>query len=416
MRKPMPDGWAGRGQVIRLDPTHKQAKEMVCAAGCSRFTFNWLLAEWGRQRRAGLKPTVLKIKKQFNAIKAEQFPWIMESPRDANSQPFADFGVAIRNFFSSCKGERKGKKIGYPKPRKKGKDDSFYVANDKFSVRPRGKKRGTVRLPVIGDVRMMEAFRLGGRILSARVYRQADNWYIAIQAEVDAGIPWVHQHPVVGVDLGVKTAVMPSHGPPADSPNPLRAALQRLGRANRRLHRRKKGGSNRRKARILVAKLHQRIANVRQNFMHKITTTIIRENQTVVIEDLNVQGMLRNHRLARAIADVGFGMFRRCLEYKAAVYGSKVIVADRWFPSSKRCSRCGNVKDELLLSERTYSCERCGLVKDRDKNAAMNLEWYPRLAGNLTPMDTDTATAGLAPAASAVVEVGTNPCSLVSTL
>ena len=161
------------------------------------------------------------------------------------------------------------------------------------------------------------------------------------------------------------------------------------------MHRREKGSRNRHKARLHVARIHERVANIRKDFMHKITTRLCRENQAVCIEDLNVKGMMANHCLARAISDVGFGMFRQFVTYKGPIYGCEVIIADRFFPSSKRCSRCGHVKEVLSLSERTYTCDVCAMVKDRDENAALNLESYPRLAGNgrkATPTDDSSST------------------------
>lgn len=416
-----------RGHVIRLDPTVKQANAMQRAAGVARFTYNWALAEWTRQYKAGEKPKAAMLKKQFNAIKGEQFPWVYESPRDANSQAFVDLNRAFQSFFDSRSGKRKGQKIRYPKFHKRGAHDSFYVANDKFSIRRRG-KRGVVRLPVIGDVRTFEHLRFQGKIMAGRVYREADKWFIAISVQValdPVPVPPAHLHEITGVDLGLKTAVVPSRGKPMDAPKPLKANLKQLRRANRKLHRRTKGGENRNKARILVARLHQRIANVRKDFWHKLTTRLCRENQTVVIEDLNLSFMLRNKKLARAASDVGLGRFKPLLLYKASVYGCKIIVADRFFPSTQRCSRCGHIKtgdEKLKLSDRTYICEMCGYVEDRDRNGSMNLEQYPGLTGNWdrevqTPMD-DHASTRQAEAcrASAVGEVGTNPCSHTSTI
>ena len=364
--------------MIRLDPTCKQAIALYRAAGTSRFTYNWALAEWNRQYAVGEKPTAAKLKIQWNTIKREQFPWVMESPRDANSQPFADLGRAFSNFFASCKGKRKGRKVQHPTFKKRGQHDAFYVANDKFEVRKRG-KRGVVRLPVIGDVRMFEAFRYRGKILSGSVYRQAGQWFLAIAVETRVEQITTFKNPIVGVDLGLKTAVVTSLGDHVDAPKPLCSALKCLRKANKRLHRRKKGGCNRKKAQLQVAKIHQRVGNVRKDFLHKVTSRICRENQAIVIEDLNVAGMLKNENLARAISDVGFGTFRTFCEYKAP---ERVVVADRWFPSSKRCSRCGDVKETLLLSERVYRCGRCGMEVDRDLNASLNLEQYPRLEGN----------------------------------
>jgi len=370
--------------VIRLDPTVAKARACARAAGVSRFTYNWGLAEWDRQHKAGENPTAAKLKKQFNAIKGEQYPWIMESPRDANSQPFADLGRAFSNFRASCAGKRKGRRIGHPTFRKRGVDDSFYVANDKFKVWQRG-KRGVVRLPVIGDVRMMEPLRWQGKILSARVFRKADQWFIAITVETVVTKSHVHDHAIVGVDLGLKTALVSSHGASLDGPKPLRKDLQRLARANRELHRRKKGSKNRNKSRIKVAKTHQRIANVRKDWWHKRTTILCRENQTVVIEDLRMDFMLKNRRLSREASDVSLGMFKPMMTYKAPIYGTNLIVAERRFPSTQRCACCGNVKtgdEKIGLGVSEYICEKCGHVEDRDRNAAFNLEQYPRLEGN----------------------------------
>ena len=415
MRAPTPTGFVNRGHVICLDPTAKQRNALARAAGTARFTYNWGLSEWGKQYKAGGKPTGPSLKRQFNAIKGEQFPWVLESPRDANSQPFADLGRAFSNFFASLSGKRKGRKVGYPTFRRRGVDDSFYVANDKFKCRQRG-KRGVVRLPVIGDVRMQEAFRWQGKILSGRVYQRADRWYIAIACEVDARVPHVHKNQVVGVDLGLKTAAVVSSGTFIEGPKPLRVALQKLKRANRKLHRRKKGGENRKKARILVAKIHQRVANIRKDFWDKFTTDLVRENQTIVIEDLSISFMLKNRRLARASSDVGLGMFRPMLQYKAPVYGSEVLVADKFYPSTQRCSICGWVKTgdgKILLGESEYVCEKCGVVQDRDLNASLNLEQYPRLAGNWsretrTPTQQTEPTTRRSNRASAV-KVGTKP-------
>lgn len=406
-----------RGHVIRLDPTVAKANALARACGVSRFTFNWGLSEWDRQYKAGGKPTAAKLKKQFNAIKHEQFPWIAESPRDANSQPFADLGRAFSNFFASCTGKRKGRKIGRPTFRKRGVDDSFYVANDKFEVRQRG-KRGVVRLPVIGDVRMMEPLRWQGKILSARVFRKADQWFIAINVETVVVKPHVHEHAIVGIDLGLKTAVVLSHGDPIDAPKPLRKALKRFARASRELHRRKKGSNNRNKSRIKVAKIHQRVANVRNDWWHKTTTNQCRKNQTVVIEDFQVDFMLKNRRLSRAASDIGLGMFKPMMHYKAPVYGTTIIVADRHYPSTQRCACCGNIKtgnEKIGLGVSEYVCEKCGYREDRDRNAALNLEQYPRLEGNWsretrTSMDDRASTrTAKADRASVIAEVETEP-------
>jgi putative transposase len=421
------EGHTVRGHVIRLDPTVKQTRALLRAAGVSRFTYNWALAEWRRQYAVGEKPTAFKLKKQFNAIKREQFPWVYESPRDANSQAFADLGQAFSNFFAACSGKRKGRKVSYPKFKKRGMHDSFYVANDKFAFRRRG-RRGVVRLPVIGDVKTFEHLRFQGKIMSGRVFREAAQWFIAVSVQLAVepkAIKHVHKHGIVGVDLGLKTAVVASHGEFVDAPKPLKAKLKQLRRANRTLARREKGSKNRAKARAKLARVHQRIANIRKDFWHKLTTNLCCENQTAVIEDLSMAFMLRNKKLARAAADVGLGMFKPMMLYKAKALGGQIVVADRLYPSTQRCSRCGNVKtgdERIALSDRTYWCKVCAAVEDRDHNASLNLEQYPGLLGNWdrkvqTPMDDHASIrSARADRASEIDEVGTKRCSDVRTI
>lgn len=415
MRLPAAPNTVDRGHVIRLDPTFAKAKAMARACGVSRFTYNWALAEWDRQYKAGYKPTAFKLKKQFNEIKGIKYPWIYESPRDANDRPFVELGGVFSNFFASTLGKRKGRKVGYPTFRKRGVDDSFYVANNLFRVWQRG-KRGVVRLPRIGEVKMVKPLRWQGKILCARVFRKADQWFIAINVETRVARPHVHKNVIVGVDLGLKTAVVPSHGESIDGPKPLKNVLKKLAKANRELSRRKKGSKNRNKSRIKLAKVHQRIANIRKDWWHKTTTNLVRENQTVVIEDLRIDFMLQNRKLSRAASDVALGMFKPMMLYKAPAYGTQVIIADRVYPSTQRCFGCGHVKtcnDKVAIGVDTYMCNQCNYIADRDLNAALNLEQYPRLEGNWrrepqTSMD-DLASACEAQASlvSRIVEVET---------
>ncbi|ACD84070.1 Transposon IS605 OrfB [Methylacidiphilum infernorum V4] len=249
----------------------------------------------------------------------------------------------------------------------------------------------------MGEVAMAEALRFEGKILGATVSRTADRWFVAIQVEVPDRI--FHRRRtgdgVVGLDFGVKAAATLSSGEAIDAPRPLKAALRRLRIRSRRLSRKieaakvaagfapqarlPKGtklpvSNNRRKSAATLARLHARVANVRADFTHKLTTRLCRKNQAVVIEDLHVKGMLANDRLARAISDVGLGMFREQIEYKARRYGTRLIIADRWYPSSRLCSVCGWKNEALTLKDRSWTCPECGARHDRDFNAALNLK------------------------------------------
>ncbi|QQE89305.1 RNA-guided endonuclease InsQ/TnpB family protein [Azotobacter chroococcum] len=395
---------------IALRPTPEQADYFARACGTARKVWNWALDEWSKQYAGGGKPNAMALKKQFNAIKYELYPWLKDIHRDAHAQPFTHLGKAWSTFFSDLKA---GKQAHEPRLKKKGRClDSFYVANDKFSLD--GK---SIRLPKIEIVAMTETLRFEGRILGATVSRTADHWFVAVQVDVPE-----HQalrrrsgHGTVGVDLGLEAAASLSNGESIQAPRPLKAALRRLKIRSRRLSRQLEAAkpavglapsarlpvsNNRRKSAASLARLHARIANLRADFTHQLTTRLCRENQAVVIEDLNVRGMLANDRLARAISDVGFGMFRQQMNYKAQRYGMRLVVADRWYPSSRLCSVCGWKYEALTLGERTWACAGCGTHHDRDHNAARNLE---RLATATalpvaSPAGNGGAAAGMVPA------------------
>jgi len=352
---------------IALDLT--EAQEAYCrkAAGTARFTYNWALTHWKMQYRNGEKPTAGKLKAQWNALKHERYPWVEDVHKDANQQPFTHLATALQKFFRH--------EAGYPTFKKKEQHDSFYISNDKCQVE--GKR---FRLPRLGWVRMREALRFDGQIMSAVVSRIAARWYVSIAVRLDITPPSCENQAVGGVDLGIRHLATLSTGEVIEGPKPVRKLLHALRRCSKSLARKARGSANREKARRKLARLHDRIACQRRDCLHKLTTDLVRRFGTVVIEDLYVKGMARNHTLARAISDMGFGMFRRMLSYKADAAGVTMVVADRWFPSSKRCSQCGALVDTLPLSRRVFQCA-CGLVTDRDLNAALNLHHYPGLLG-----------------------------------
>ena len=281
----------------------------------------------------------------------------------APQEAIIDLGGAFRSFF-----EKRGR---YPRFKKKGGRDSFCAANEAGTFRVDGKR---IKLPVVGWVRMREAVRFTGKLKRVTVSREADRWFASIMVETDDIKPVEQPKEAVGVDLGVTTLATLSDGDPVPGPKAHKALLDRLRRTSRSLSRKRKGSANRRKAKAKLARLHSRIAAVRRDATHKATTMMAKTYRRIGIEDLNVRGMARNRHLARSIMDGGFFEFRRQLDYKARFYGATVVVADRWFPSSKTCSCCGSVKAELALSQRTFHCDACGHEIDRDLNAARNLE------------------------------------------
>jgi len=382
---------------IELDTTYKQRHYFASAAGCARFVWNQALAEWDRQYQAGGKPSGMKLKKEFNATKYERFPWMEDIHRDAHAAPFANLDKAFRAFFKGTSAR--------PTFKKKGKSrDGFAVANDKFRV-----DGEAVVLPRIGRVRMTESLRLEGKIMGAVVSRTAGRWFIAIQVDVGAYTKPRCSDGIVGVDLGVKVAATLSTGEQLQGPKPLKSALKKLAKANRELSRRQKGSKNRQKTKAKLAKIHYRISNIRKDWLQKLTTRLCHENQVVAIESLNVAGMVKNRRLARSISDIGFGEFSRQMQYKSPIYGTELVVADRWYPSSKTCSICGCIKADLTLKDRVYHCKACSSSIDRDLNAALNLRALGLREHAHGRLDNPSV------AGAESDEVGTNPCPSLGT-
>jgi len=354
---------------IALDPNNVQATYLSRAAGTARFAYNWALAEWTRQYDAWKldntqpKPTQQSLRRQLNSIKREQFPWMLEVTKNAPQMAIIQLGQAFQNFFA--------KRSRYPQFRRKGVHDRFSLSNDQFAID--GKR---IRIPNLGWVRMRESLRFTGKILSATVSRVADKWYvsIAVDTQDSSRLPKAENQGAVGVDLGVSSLATLSTGEKIEGPKPHKALLKRIRRLSRSLSRKQKGSNNRRKARHRLSRLHATVACIRNDSLHKLTTDVTRRFHTIVIENLNVKGMVKNRRLARSIADMGFFECRRQLDYKAEMRCGQIIVADRWFASSKICAACGHRLDALPLSVRHWTCPACGAIHDRDVNAAQNLK------------------------------------------
>ncbi len=351
---------------IALHPNNVQTTYLSRAAGTARFAYNWALAEWSRQYEAHKadaslpRPSQMALRRQLNGIKAERFPWMLEVSKNAPQMAIIQLGAAFKNFFAG--------RAKYPKFRKKGLHDRFSLTNDQFSV-----DGSRIRIPNLGWVRMRETLRFTGKIMSATVSRVADRWFVSITVDTpeDLPLPKAENQGAVGVDLGARATL--STGESIAGPKAHKALFSRLQRLSRSLSRKIKGSSNRRKAKAKLARLHARIAAIRTDALHKLTTALTCRFHTIGIEDLNVKGMVKNRHLSRAVSDMGFFEFRRQLDYKTAQRGGVVVVADRWYPSSKTCSTCGHKLEALPLSVREWTCPECGSVHDRDVNAAINL-------------------------------------------
>ena len=286
-----------------------------------------------------------------------------EVTKYASQQPFLHLRTAFQRFFD--------KKARYPRFKRKGVHNSFYVGGDHLKFE--GKR---IWIPNLGWVRMRESVRFRGRVVSATFRRVADKWFVSVVVEFEEEPTRCESQACVGVDLGVNRLASLSNGETVEGSKPLRRYLSKLRRLSRQYSRKKKGSKNREKARTKLARLHYRVRCLRQDELHKLTSYMTKNYGAIGIEELNVKGMLGNRRLARAISDMGFHEFRRQLSYKAAMHGNHLEVVDRWFPSSKMCSECWEVNDKLALSERVFRCAACEFELDRDENAARNLAFY----------------------------------------
>ncbi|WP_406368718.1 IS607 family element RNA-guided endonuclease TnpB [Streptomyces sp. NBC_00647] len=427
--RPQP-GFVVQAYRFALDPNAAQEAALGSHCGAARAAYNWAVgwvtASWWQRRAeetygvAGAERTEWRpwslpsLRKAFNAAKHTDprfASWWEENSKEAYSTGLANASAAFDNYAKSKNGKRCGRRMGVPRFKSKRKARlSCRFTTGTIRVDADGRH---VTLPRLGTIRthepvagLLARVRAGtARILSATVRHERGRWFVSFQTEVKRDLVRVARPDVaVGIDLGVKTlAVMAdSTGEIRTVPNPrhLDSALNLLRRASQTVSRRR--GPDRRtgqkpsrrweKANAQRNRVHHRIANLRANALHKLTTAVAAEYGTVVVEDLNVAGMLRNRRLARRIADAGFGEIRRQLTYKTQRNGCRTLAADRWYPSSKTCSGCGAVKAKLPLHVRTYECDACGLVIDRDANAAHNLAALAAIAATGTGVAADLDT------------------------
>ena len=411
---------------IQLQPNNAQEAYFRQACGVKRFAWNWAVREWERQFRArspaivddygcvtgyekrgvvdGFGDVVPKcnaqsLKKEFSALIDKQWPWMRATTSYAYQRVFPELEQAYQRFFKGL--------AEMPRSKAKGKSrDSFYLANTCVVVEGRH-----VKIQKLGVVRMRQALRFHGKIMSARVSRDADRWMISIAVEVP-DVQATHKQPTVavGVDMGIKVMAALSTGEVRENPRAARAADQRMKRLQRRLSRQLEAAkvragvpadkpiprgmriefSNRmNRVKAMIARLHRRISGLRSNAQHQLSAELTKRFGVIAIEDLNVKGMTASAKgdaekpgkrvaqkagLNRSILDVGFGELRRQLDYKAKRCGATLVAIDRYFPSSKTCSKCGVVQESMPLSVREWTCPECNTTHDRDINAAKNIK------------------------------------------
>ena len=364
------------GFKTELKLNNQQRTLLAKHAGVARHAYNWGLSLTKQildhnQQYPDEKiqfPTAIDLHKWLVALVKPEKPWYYEVSKCAPQYALRNLSEAWKKCFK--------KTASCPKFRKKGRHDSFTLDG---SIKVESLK---IKVPVIGWLKTYERLPplasppMGGNEggpKSVTINRQADRWFVSFKREVNSQTQ-TDILPIVGVDLGVKNLATLSTGEVVEGAKSYRKferKLQKLQRSNRK---KAKGSNNWKKAQIQIARLHGRIANIRRDTLHKLTTYLAKNHSEIVVEDLNVSGMLANHKLAKAISDMGFYEFKRQLTYKGELYGSRLTEVDRWFPSSKTCSNCGQKKETLSLSERVFNCPDCGFSLDRDLNAAINLK------------------------------------------
>ena len=373
-----------RGHIIELKPNNTQATHLKKACGVARFAYNWALSEWKKQYEQDKqyrddclakdiqvdedklsKPTQGKLRKQLNSIKRQQFPFMLEVTKCSPQLAIMQLGDAFKRFF---KGESK-----YPQFRKKGVNDRFSLSNDQFKLKSKNNKPH-IQIPNLGLVRMTEHLRYNGKILSTKVFTKGGKWFVSIAVELDdTQKPLPKTGEQVGIDLGISDLATLSDSTKIQAPKPLKNKLKKLRRLNKSLSRKQKGSNNREKAKTKPSRLHLNIRNIRADFLHKLTTDLVKRFDVICLENLNIKGMVKNRKLARSINDLGFYEFKRQLVYKANIHHKTVKELDRFYPSSKTCSCCGFKVDELPLSIRNWQCPSCNTTHDRDINASLNI-------------------------------------------
>ena len=357
-----------RPQKIALNPNNKQSTLMSQHAGYARVAFNFALSSF----KVGLDQdewrSHIDIKREFNAVKYDKFDWCKDLSQNASKNAIHNLGDAVTRW---KKGQNK-----FPVYKNRSGKCSYQADNGEGTIEVHKKR---VNLPKIGWIRMREELRYSGEITKVVVSKHNDKWFASITVRRLDSNNYKHQPPLfddrqpIGIDIGINTLATCSNGDTYDNPRPLKRYERKLARANRRLSRRQKGSQNWYKAKRILTGVHARIGNIREDAHHQATIRIVRKASAIGIETLNISGLLKNRRLAKALSDSALGGFLSKLKYKADRRGIPIDEADPFFASSKTCSNCGHKKADLLLSDRTYHCSKCGFECDRDLNAAMNL-------------------------------------------
>ncbi|MEK0179832.1 MAG: transposase [Oscillatoriales cyanobacterium] len=348
----------------RFYPTTQQRQSLAQLFGCVRVVWNDALT----QSKSGKYPGYNTLSKSLTlSKKTEERAWLNDVSSVPLQQSLKQLDVAYKNYFDSLKGKRKGKKVGQPRFKKKTNSQSATFVKSGFSI-----KGESVYLAKIGNVSPIWSRQLPSNPSCVTAIKDcANRYFLSFVVEINSDIVEAKNHSI-GIDLGIKTFAMMSDGTSAQSPN-YKKLDRKIRKLQRKLARQSKDSKRRNKTRIQIAKLHNQIADTRKDFLHKLSTKIVSDNQVIVLEDLNVSGMVKNRKLARAISQQGWYEFRTLCERQSEKYGREFRVISRWEPTSQICSNCGFRWGKLDLKIRSVQCLNCGNEHDRDENAAKNI-------------------------------------------
>ncbi len=351
----------------RFYPTDQQQQSLARLFGCVRVVYNDALAICKQSEK---KPKSAELQKLVitQAKKLQERAWLSEVSAIPLQQSVSDLEIAFKNFFDSRKGKRKGRKVGYPKFKKRTNSQSARLTRGGFSIKDNG-----VYLAKIGIVKPVWSRELPSIPSSVTIIKDcANRYFLSFVVEIEP-VQLDAKHMSIGIDLGIKTFAVMSNGEKTVSRN-YKALDRNIRKLQGKLGRQQSTSNRRNKTRIQIAKLHNKIADTRKDFLHKLSTKVVSENQTIVLEDLNVSGMVKNRKLSRAISQQGWREFRVLVEAKTEKYGRKFVVISRWEPTSQVCSDCGFKWGKIDLSVRSVLCLNCGAEHDRDENASKNIE------------------------------------------
>jgi len=356
--------YISRAYKTELDLTQAQRDACYNHAGAARWAWNWALArKKSVYETEGRVLSVFDLHKELTTVKKTMAPWLYEVSAIAPLQAIWDLGDAFKNFFE--------KRARYPRFKSRKRDRRAFRLQGDIEVMDRA-----IKLPKLGILRLKERDYLpvGVHVLNATISERAGRWYVSVCVEEERPAVPANGGPVVGIDLGISALATVSDGTSITNPRALARYERKLCRQHREVSRKRKDSNNKVKAVERLRRTYARIVDLRSDAIHKATTMLTRTKSVIVVEDLHVEGMMRKGHLTKAIADASMREFIRQLQYKADWHGAKVLVAPKYYPSSKTCSRCGHIKADLALSERVFVCEICGFEADRDLNAAVNLE------------------------------------------